>query len=97
MFSIKPSATRISDYDATAGERRAQTAARSGSQAGDPTRAAEAIVAATQLPNPPLRLVLGAAALRIARGKIEAMARDFDGWETTTLGADFPDSAERTF
>src|ERR1039458_4523471 len=42
--SIKQSATRINAYAATAGERRKQTEARSGSQAGDPVRAAQAII-----------------------------------------------------
>ncbi len=36
--SIKQSATRIDAYEETAGERRKQTAARSGNQAGDPVR-----------------------------------------------------------
>ena len=38
--SIKQSATRIDAYAATAGERRKQTEARSGKQAGDPVRGA---------------------------------------------------------
>lgn len=88
--SIKSSATVIDDYDATAGERRRQTAERSGSQAGDPVRAAQAIIDAATSPNPPLRLLLGKAALDIARKKLESLREDFDTWEATTLGADFP-------
>ncbi len=91
--SIKQSATRIEDYAATAGARRSQTEARSGKQPGDPVRAAEAIVAAVQSDDPPLHLVLGKPALEIARGKIAALQKDFDAWERTTLGADFPEGA----
>lgn len=88
--SIKQSAIRIDDYDATAGVRRAQTAARSGNQAGDPVRAAQAIIQAVEAEKPPLRLVLGKAALEIARGKLVSLKNDFDTWETATLASDFP-------
>ena len=88
--SIKQSAIRIEDYAATAGARRSQTEARSGKQPGDPARAAEAIIAAVQSREPPLHLVLGKPALEIARNKLAALKKDFDAWEATTLGADFP-------
>jgi NAD(P)-dependent dehydrogenase (short-subunit alcohol dehydrogenase family) len=88
--SIKQSATRIDAYEGTAGERRKQTAARSGNQAGDPMRGAQAIIDASLADNPPLRLVLGKAALDLARGKLERLRGDFDAWESTTLGADYP-------
>ncbi len=88
--SIQQSSTRLEDYAATAGERRKQTRARSGSQAGDPVRGAQAIIDATLSETPPLRLLLGKVALELARKKLEFMKRDFDAWEETTLGADFP-------
>ena len=88
--SIKQSATRIDAYAATAGERRKQTAARSGHQAGDPVRAAQAIIDAALADTPPLRLVLGKIALELARKKLDFLRADFDAWEATTLGADFP-------
>ena len=91
--SIKQSATRIDAYAATAGERRKQTEARSGSQAGDPVRGAQAIIDAALSDTPPLRLLLGQAALGLARKKLDFMRNDFDAWEPTTLGADFPASA----
>ncbi|SEB16596.1 oxidoreductase [Paraburkholderia sartisoli] len=90
--SIKESATRIADYDATAGERRKQTAARSGNQAGDPVRAAQAIIDAALSDRPPLRLLLGKTALDLARGKIDLLRGDFDAWEAATVGADFPEN-----
>ena len=88
--SIKQSATQIDDYAATAGERRKQTAARSGNQAGDPVRGAQAIIEAALSPKPPLRLLLGKMALELARKKLDTLRSDFDTWESTTVGADFP-------
>jgi len=88
--SMKQSATRIEDYAATAGERRKQTEARSGNQAGDPVRAAQAIIDAALSDTPPLRLLLGKTALELARKKVASLTQDFDAWEKTTIGADFP-------
>ncbi len=89
--SIRQSATRIDDYEPTAGLRRSQTEARHGKQVGDPVRAAEAIIAAVQSGESPLHLLLGKPALGMARSKLEALKRDFDAWEKTTLGADYPE------
>ena len=89
--SIKQSATRIADYDQTAGARRAQTEQRSGKQPGDPVRAADAMIAVTESPDPPLHLVLGGPALGLARGKLDQLRGDLDAWQDTTLGADYPD------
>ena len=91
--SLKQSATHINDYEPTAGERRKQTETRSGKQIGDPVRAAQAIIDAALSDTPPLRLLLGKAALELARKKLDLMRTDFDNGESTTLGADFPDSA----
>jgi len=89
--SIKQSATVIAAYDSTAGERRRQTASRSGKQAGDPVRGAKAIVDAAMSDKPPRHLVLGKPALELARKKLESLRADFDTWEATTLSADFPE------
>jgi NAD(P)-dependent dehydrogenase (short-subunit alcohol dehydrogenase family) len=79
--SMKQSATRIEDYAETAGKRREATLATYGNQPGDPARAAEAVVTALEAGEPPLRLLLGTAALGVARGKIEALQREFARWE----------------
>lgn len=89
--SIKQAATHIEDYAETAGERRRQVEARSGKQIGDPVRGAQAIIDAALSDEPPLRLLLGKMALELARKKLESMRGDFDTWEATTLGADFPE------
>jgi short-subunit dehydrogenase len=91
--SIKQSATHIDAYDATAGERRRLVGGRSGKQPGDPVRAAQAIIDVALADRPPLRLLLGKAALDLARKKLDFMRSDFDTWEATTAGADFPEGS----
>ena len=90
--SIKQSKTRLADYEQTAGKRRAETEARSGNQAGDPVRGAEAIIKAVEAKDTPLRLLLGKPALDLAYRKLEMQRANFDAWAETTLGADFPDA-----
>lgn len=81
----------IDDYKQTAGVRMAGLRAYSGKQPGDPVRAVEAIIQAVTAPNPPLRLLLGKAALALANTKIDALKRDFDAWAEVSAGADFPE------
>src|SRR6202012_4881488 len=80
----------IDDYKATAETNKNTIRGYSGKQPGDPVRAAKAIVAAVESANPPLHLLLGVAALKGARNKLEVLKKDFDTWEETTIGADFP-------
>jgi NAD(P)-dependent dehydrogenase (short-subunit alcohol dehydrogenase family) len=81
----------IEDYRETAGARTATVRGYSGKQPGDPVRAAKAIVKAVEAQEPPLRLLLGKAALAGARGKVEMLRKDFEGWAEVTEGADFPE------
>src|SRR5215468_6049151 len=91
--SAKDSSTRaIADYDATAGAERRALRDLSGKQPGDPVRAANAIIQAVESPAPPLHLLLGKDALRMAREKLAALRGAFDTWEKVTVGADFPAS-----
>ncbi len=62
----------------------------SGKQPGDPVKAAKAMVKVVESENPPLHLLLGVAALKGACNKLEVLKKDFDAWEATTTGADFP-------
>jgi NAD(P)-dependent dehydrogenase (short-subunit alcohol dehydrogenase family) len=80
----------IEDYAPTAHQNQSNIRGYSGNQPGDPTRAAKAIVAAVESANPPLRLLLGVAALKGAKNKIAELQADIDTWETTTVEADFP-------
>lgn len=92
--SAAESKNRIADYASTAGKNRDDIRGYSGKQPGDPVRAAAAIIAAVESPAPPLRLLLGRAALKGARAKIDMLKKDFDAWERTTVEADFPEGDE---
>lgn len=80
----------IDDYAETAGARWRQIRARSGRQPGDPVRAAAAIVQAVEAAEPPLRLLLGKAAVDGGRSKIEMLRRDIDAWAEVSEAADAP-------
>jgi len=84
-------AQRIPDYDTTAGNARRYLDTQSGKQAGDPLRAAHAMMAVVESPNPPLRLLLGASALQRLRAKLDSWQQEIATWESTTVGADFPE------
>jgi NAD(P)-dependent dehydrogenase (short-subunit alcohol dehydrogenase family) len=88
--SLKQSPTFIADYDASAGQRRRATAEYSGKQAGDPARAAEAVIAALQSPTPPHHLVLGHAGFDGVENQLRSMLKEVDQWKLTSLGADYP-------
>ncbi|MBY5403217.1 oxidoreductase [Rhizobium leguminosarum] len=88
--SMVESSTIIDDYAETSGKRRRATRSISGNQPGDPARAAAAIISAFEADEPPLRLLLGAPALKIARERLDALRANFDAWAETSLSADFP-------
>lgn len=89
--SAKDSAVIIEDYAITAGANKNTVRGYSGSQKGDPVRAAAAIVKVAESQNPPLVLLLGSAALKNAKRKLEALQNDFNNWEEVTIGADYPE------
>lgn len=88
--SAKDSGVTIDDYAPTAGKNKGEIRGYSGNQPGDPERAAMAMIEITETTHPPLRLLLGAAALKGARLKLEELKNDFDNWASVTEGADFP-------
>jgi NAD(P)-dependent dehydrogenase (short-subunit alcohol dehydrogenase family) len=84
-------ATRIPDYDNTAGNNRKYFADNDGKQKGDPLRAAHAMMQVVESPNPPLHLLLGVSALQRLRAKVESWLKEIADWESVTVGADFPE------
>lgn len=74
----------IADYAETVGAIRDGLPASDQQQAGDPAKAAAAILAVVGAANPPLRLALGPDAVGAIRGKLAAVAADLDA--TTHLG-----------
>ncbi len=82
----------IADYADTADKNIRQLRAASGNQAGDPVRAAEAIVQAVESLYPPHRLLLGNDAYDGAIAKLDELRAEFIEWETVSRGADFPEA-----
>lgn len=89
--SIRDTSRPMEEYAATAGKQRAMSAARQGKQAGDPARAADAIIQAVEQKEPPLHLLLGANAVERVRAELEERAAELAAWEDVSRGADFPE------
>src|SRR6201993_2542786 len=87
--SLAQSATIIDDYAGTAGQRRKENDTMDGSQAGDPAKAASAIIAAVESSDPPGFLLLGPDALGFYRYVADARAAEIAKWEHLTSGTDF--------
>ncbi len=88
--SANEAVNTIEDYASTAGANRSNIRGYSGNQPGDPLRAAKAMIQVTETEHPPLRLLLGAAAVKGARRKLDELKKDYDAWEAVSVGADFP-------
>ena len=87
--SLERATGHIPDYDASSGKFGRFLATMSGRQPGDPTKAADAIIAAVAAENPPLRLVLGQYAIDKARRKLGSAARELDAGSVAGLATDF--------
>ena len=75
-------------YAATVGQAIAAFEAMNGRQTGDPTRAAAAILALTDVAEPPRHVLLGSDALRRARIEIGATRTEIEHWEALTRSTD---------
>ena len=60
-----------------------------GKQPGDPVKAVRLMLEAMSAEKPPLRLLLGQAALERARTKIAQLQQDFSTWEKASLATAF--------
>ena len=89
--SGKEAEAQIEDYAATAGQARRYFQTQAGKQKGDPQKAVEAIIAVVEAEKPPRHLLLGKAAITRFRKRLADWTGELDAWESTTLGADFPD------
>jgi NAD(P)-dependent dehydrogenase (short-subunit alcohol dehydrogenase family) len=74
----------IDAYADTVGPTRAYLDGMDGTQPGDPRKAAAAILAALDAPQPPLRLALGADAVDAIRAKHQRLRDDLDNWEAVS-------------
>ena len=80
----------IADYDATAGANRRSFRANAGNEAGDPARAAVAIVNVAHEASPPKRLPLGNYAYDGLLEKLDMVRADIAQRESISRGADRP-------
>jgi NAD(P)-dependent dehydrogenase (short-subunit alcohol dehydrogenase family) len=87
--SIRPAATTLDDYAGTAGVTRTNMAASNGQQAGDPRKAAEAIVDLAHADNPPLRLQLGPDSVARVEAKLALVRTELDTWRHVSEATDF--------
>ncbi len=88
--SANNATTIIEDYAPSAHVNKDTIRGYSGNQPGDPVMAAKAIVQVTETEQPPMRLLLGAGAMKGGRRKLDELKADFDAWEAITIGADRP-------
>ena len=91
--SLRQTPSQIADYADTAGARMAGTKDVSGTQAGDPVRAGEAIIAAVGRDVPPRHLVLGAFGYEAVTAKLRERLAAIEAARDISLGADFPADA----
>ena len=92
--SLKQTPSTIADYAETVGSRLKGTSDGSGSQAGDPRRAGEAMIEIAQAKNPPHQLVLGAWGVDAVDKRLSAVRKEFDEWRERGAATDYDDAAK---
>ena len=90
--SLRQTRSRIQDYSETAGARLSATSQKSGTQAGDPERAGEAMIAIAEHPSPPRHLVLGAWGHDAVVERLEGRLAEIQAWREAGVGTDYPDA-----
>lgn len=88
--SLVQTPNAIPDYADTAGARLKATSEKSGTQAGDPVRASEAMIRVTEMDAPPRHLVLGAFGYDAVTNRLKQALAEIEAWRETSLGADYP-------
>lgn len=79
----------IADYDAIFDPVRKRRQEYSGNQAGDPHKAAQAILHIVDAQEPPTHLLLGNDARRVMDRHLKALGRELDQWNALTQSTDF--------
>ncbi len=87
--SLKGADLTIGDYKDTAWTRSVQNAVNNHNQPGDPNKAGDALLAAIEAENTPLRLLLGSDAIKAVRGALNARLAEIDAWEEVSKTTDF--------
>lgn len=87
--SLSVSASRIADYDGTAGLVREHAASLSHRQPGDPAKLAKAIVTLARSANPPLRMPYGSDTVAAIESKNAFVAGELAQWRDISVSTDF--------
>jgi NAD(P)-dependent dehydrogenase (short-subunit alcohol dehydrogenase family) len=88
--SMRQTPNRIQDYAEVVGTRLKAVTAYSGTQAGDPVRAADAMIRLAQDPNPPLHVVFGRQGYDVVTKNLAARLAEIEAWEEFGVATDFP-------
>ncbi|KJV49211.1 short-chain dehydrogenase [Pantoea sp. BL1] len=88
--SLHQTPSTIPEYADTAAARMKATSEYSGTQAGDPARAATAMIAITEHDNPPRHLVMGAWGYEAVTSKLKERLAQIENWRQTSIDTDFP-------
>jgi hypothetical protein len=86
--SLTQSATPIGDYADTAGKRRKENDTMDGNQAGDPAKAAQAIIKVAESGNPPALLLLGTDAYGAFGMGADAQLAEREQWKDLSTSTD---------
>ncbi|MDF2040548.1 MULTISPECIES: oxidoreductase [unclassified Pantoea] len=89
--SLHQTPSTLPDYAETAAARMKATSEYSGTQKGDPARAAAAMIAITEHENPPRHLVMGAWGHDAVTSKLKERLAEIDAWKQTSVETDFPE------
>ena len=87
--SMIRSARTIADYDALFDPIRKAREEKSGEQAGDPARAALALLKLIDAEHPPVHLLLGTDALALVRARLAELEAQINAWEPLSRSTDF--------
>lgn len=79
----------ITDYAETSGKMIDAMQASNGKQAGDPAKAAAAMIQVVESDNPPLRLALGEEAVNGITQKLDSMKAELAAWKSVSLSTAF--------
>jgi NAD(P)-dependent dehydrogenase (short-subunit alcohol dehydrogenase family) len=86
---LKLGTRALEDYDDLRAKTLAVFEARNHQQIGDPDRLGNAVVALAALPQPPLRFVAGADAVKVVDDKLAFVATELNRWRDLSLSTDF--------
>jgi len=89
--SLRQTPVRIDAYQATVGQRMESTRSVSGQQAGDPERAAAAIISLAEEAEPPRHMVLGAWGIDQVTERLRRRLKEIEARREAAIATDFPE------